>query len=43
VLENDNGELAFVSRNGGPLLRYFPALREVGEPLTPNSALDGRS
>src|SRR4051812_6232384 len=41
VLENDNGELALWSRNGRPLLRYFPELREVGESLPPNSALDG--
>src|SRR5215831_17660325 len=41
VLENDNGELALWSRNGRPLLRYFPELREVGELLPPHSALDG--
>jgi ATP-dependent DNA ligase len=41
VLENDNGELALWSRNGRPLLRYFPELREVGEKLPPHSALDG--
>ena len=28
VLENDGGELALWSRNGRPLLRYFPELRE---------------
>ena len=27
VLENDGGELALWSRNGRPLLRYFPSLR----------------
>src|SRR3954449_13436705 len=41
VLENDTGELALWSRNGRPLLRYFPELREVGEQLPPHSALDG--
>jgi len=35
VLENDGGELALWSRNGRPLLRYFPELREVGELLPP--------
>ncbi len=41
VLENDGGELALWSRNGRPLLRYFPELREVGDALPPHSALDG--
>src|SRR3954465_9300158 len=41
VLENDGGELALWSRNGRPLLRYFPELREVGAALPPHSALDG--
>ena len=41
VLENDGGELALWSRNGRPLLRYFPELRAVGEFLPPHSALDG--
>ncbi len=41
VLENDGGELALWSRNGRPLLRYFPELREVGELLPAHSALDG--
>ncbi|MDP9261785.1 MAG: ATP-dependent DNA ligase [Actinomycetota bacterium] len=41
VLENDGGDLALWSRNGRPLLRYFPELREVGELLPPHSALDG--
>src|SRR5436305_4380701 len=41
VLENDGGELALWSRNGRPLLRYFPELRTVGELLPPHSALDG--
>jgi ATP-dependent DNA ligase len=41
VLENDNGELALWSRNGRPLLRYFPELRPLGEALPAHSALDG--
>jgi len=41
VLENDAGELALWSRNGRPLLRYFPELRPLGELLPPHSALDG--
>jgi len=41
VLENDGGELCLWSRNGRPLLRYFPELREVGERLPAHSALDG--
>jgi ATP-dependent DNA ligase len=41
VLENDCGELALWSRNGRPLLRYFPELRALGELLPPHSALDG--
>jgi ATP-dependent DNA ligase len=41
VLENDGGELALWSRNGRPLLRYFPELGEVGKRLPPHSALDG--
>jgi ATP-dependent DNA ligase len=41
VLENDGGELALWSRNGRPLLRYFPELRVTGELLPPHSALDG--
>ena len=41
VLENDGDELALWSRNGRPLLRYFPELREVGKRLPPHSALDG--
>jgi ATP-dependent DNA ligase len=41
VLENDGGELALWSRNGRPLLRYFPELRETGALLPPHSALDG--
>jgi len=41
VLENDGGELALWSRNGRPLLRYFPELRPLGELLPKRSALDG--
>ena len=41
VLENDDGELALWSRNGRPLLRYFPELRPLGELMPPHSALDG--
>src|SRR2546429_7190136 len=40
-MENLKGELAVWSRNARPLLRYFPELREVGELLPPDSALDG--
>jgi len=41
VLENDGRELALWSRNGRPLLRYFPELRPLGELMPPHSALDG--
>ena len=41
VLENDGGELGLWSRNGRPLLRYFPELAPLGELLPPSSALDG--
>jgi ATP-dependent DNA ligase len=41
VLENDGGDLALWSRNGRPLLRYFPELAPLGERLPPHSALDG--
>ena len=41
MLENLEGELALWSRNGRPLLRYFPELRPLGELLPPRSALDG--
>ena len=41
VLENVSGELHLWSRNGRPLLRYFPELRPLGERLPPGSALDG--
>jgi ATP-dependent DNA ligase len=41
VLENDGEELALWSRNGRPLLRYFPELRALGDLLPPHSALDG--
>jgi ATP-dependent DNA ligase len=41
VLERNGDEVALWSRNGRPLLRYFPELRAVGELLPPDSALDG--
>ncbi len=41
VLERGGGELALWSRNGRPLLRYFPELRPLGDHLPPHSALDG--
>jgi ATP-dependent DNA ligase len=41
VLENCGGELALWSRNGRPLLRYFPDLARLEELLPPGSALDG--
>src|SRR5436853_1579466 len=41
VLENLKGELHLWSRNGRPLLRYFPELSEVGALLPAESALDG--
>ena len=41
VLENDGGELALWSRNGRPLLRYFPELRALGDLMPAHSALDG--
>ena len=41
ILENLDGELRLWSRNGRPLLRYFPELRELGDRLPPGSALDG--
>ena len=41
VVENDDGELAVWSRNGRPLLRYFPELAPLAAKLPPHSALDG--
>jgi ATP-dependent DNA ligase len=41
VLENDGNELALWSRNGRPLLRYFPEVRPLGDLMPPHSALDG--
>jgi len=41
LLENLSGELALWSRNGRPLLRYFPELGPLGDALPPRSALDG--
>jgi ATP-dependent DNA ligase len=41
LLENGTGELRLWSRNGRPLLRYFPELAPLGDLLPPGSALDG--
>ncbi|HEY7198330.1 MAG TPA: ATP-dependent DNA ligase [Gaiellaceae bacterium] len=41
VLENLGGGVRLWSRNGRPLLRYFPELEEVGKRMPPDSALDG--
>ena len=41
VLENVGGELRLWSRNGRPLLRYFPELQPLAELLPPRSAIDG--
>jgi ATP-dependent DNA ligase len=41
LLENASGELRLWSRNGRPLLRYFPELSVLGDLLPPASALDG--
>ena len=41
VLENVGGGLRLWSRNGRPLLRYFPELAPLGELLPAESALDG--
>jgi ATP-dependent DNA ligase len=41
VLENVGEEVRLWSRNGRPLLRYFPELRELGDLLPPRSAVDG--
>jgi ATP-dependent DNA ligase len=41
VLENLSGELKLWSRNGRPLLRYFPELAPLGDLLPARSALDG--
>jgi ATP-dependent DNA ligase len=41
VLENLGGGVRLWSRNGRPLLRYFPELGDLAERLPPNSALDG--
>ena len=41
ILENLEGELHLWSRNGRPLLRYFPELGALGERLPPGSAVDG--
>jgi ATP-dependent DNA ligase len=41
ILENVTGEVHLWSRNGRPLLRYFPELEALGKKLKPNSAVDG--
>lgn len=41
VMENLDRALALWSRNGRPLLRYFPELAPLAELLPPGSALDG--
>jgi ATP-dependent DNA ligase len=41
ILENVSGELHLWSRNGRPLLRYFPELEALGKKLKPGSAVDG--
>ncbi|MCL4290256.1 MAG: ATP-dependent DNA ligase [Thermoleophilia bacterium] len=41
VLESLDGEPRLWSRNGRPLLRYFPELAPTGALLPPGSALDG--
>jgi ATP-dependent DNA ligase len=41
ILENLDGEISLWSRNGRPLLRYFPELGSLGEKLPPESAVDG--
>lgn len=41
VLENAGGELRLWSRNGRPLLRYFPELLTLEKLLPDRSALDG--
>jgi ATP-dependent DNA ligase len=41
ILENVEGKLNLWSRNGRPLLRYFPELGELADQLPPGSAVDG--
>lgn len=41
IAENLDGEFHLWSRNGRPLLRYFPELAELGARLPPRSAVDG--
>ena len=41
VLENTRGAVRLWSRNGRPLLRYFPELAPLGDLLPAGSALDG--
>jgi ATP-dependent DNA ligase len=41
ILENLGGEVKLWSRNGRPLLRYFPELAALGDRLPAASAIDG--
>jgi ATP-dependent DNA ligase len=41
IAENLDGDFHLWSRNGRPLLRYFPELEALGELLPPRSAVDG--
>ena len=41
IAENLDGEFHLWSRNGRPLLRYFPELAELGDRLPPRSTVDG--
>jgi ATP-dependent DNA ligase len=41
IAENLDGDFHLWSRNGRPLLRYFPELAALGELLPPRSAVDG--
>ena len=41
IAENLDGDFHLWSRNGRPLLRYFPELAALGDLLQPRSAVDG--
>jgi ATP-dependent DNA ligase len=41
IAENLDGDFHLWSRNGRPLLRYFPELEALGKLLPPRSAVDG--
>src|SRR5256884_9540883 len=43
VLENDGGDLGLWSRNGRPLLRYFPELAPLVDLLPPHPHLHGQN